>query len=241
MSLMELVDVMTFETQTYNGAVKIGGTGSNGTTRTLLSMDPKITFNGTVDDTQANTHTLVAKAVQVRSNILNSDAPEVNFNRSVSSTTRLAGYQGLTGYQIVSNEFGSIDSSTSFGSVRLPSSSSSSSSSSSNSQAEQRNIENKTSSLKPSSTNSSIAKTRMTLSQMFNSFKPQAGTSFVKSIEIVYPDSPKFNTGKTNQTSSTDTKSNNTVNQNQPNKTKPNNQPNQKQNSSGAINDDEGL
>jgi len=118
---------------------------------------------------------------------------------------------------------------------------SSSSSSSSNSQAEQRNIENKTSSLKPSSADSSIAKTGMTLSQMFNSFKPQAGTSFVKSIEIVYPDSPKFNTVKTNQTSSTDTKSNNTVNQNQPNKTKPNNQPNQKQNSSGAINDDEGL
>ena len=233
-------DVMTFETQTYNGAVKIGGTGSNGTIRTLLSMDPKITFNGTVDDTQANTHTLVAKAVQVRSNVLNSDAPEVNFNRPVSSTTKLSGYQGLTGYQIVSNEFGSIDSSTSFGSVRLPSSSSSSSSSS-NSQAEQRNIENKTSSLKPSSTNSSIAKTGMTLSQMFNSFKPQAGTSFVKSIEIVYPDSPKFNTFENNQTSPTDAKSNNTVNQNKLNKTKPNNQPNQKQNSSGAIDDDEDL
>jgi hypothetical protein len=232
---------MTFETQTYNGAVKIGGTGSNGTTRTLLSMDPKITFNGTVDDTQANTHTLVAKAVQVRSNVLNSDAPEVNFNKPVSSTIKLSGYQGLTGYQIVSNEFGSIDSSTSFGSVRLPSSSSSSSSSSSNSQAEQRNIENKTSSLKPSSTNSSIAKTGMTLSQMFNSFKPQAGTSFVKSIEIVYPDSPKFNTVKTNQTSPTDVKSNNTVNQNQPNNTKSNNQPNQKQNSSGVISDDENL
>jgi len=234
-------DVMTFETQTYNGAVKIGGTGSNGTTRTLLSMDPKITFNGTVDDTQANTHTLVAKAVQVRSNVLNSDVPEVNFNKPVSSTTKLSGYQGLTGYQIVSNEFGSIDSSISFGSVRLPSSSSSSSSSSSNSQAEQRNIENKTSSLKPSSTNSSIAKTGMTLSQMFNSFKPEAGTSFVKSIEIVYPDSPKFNTVKNNQASPTDAKSNNTVNQNQPNKTKPNNQPNQKQNSSGVINDDENL
>ena len=238
-------DVMTFETQTYNGAVKIGGTGSNGTTRTLLSMDPKITFNGTVDDTQANTHTLVAKAVQVRniSSLLNSDVPEVNFNRPISSTTKLYGYQGLTGYQIEigGNEFGSIDSSKSFGSVRLPSSSSSSSSSSSNSQAEQRNIENKTSSLKPNSTNSSIAKTGMTLSQMFNSFKPQAGTSFVKSIEIVYPDSPKFNTVKTNQTSPTDIKSNNTVNQNQPNKTKPNNQPNQKQNSSGAIDDDEDL
>jgi hypothetical protein len=203
-------------------------------------MDPKITFNGTVDDTQANTHTLVAKAVQVRSNVLNSDAPEVNFNRPVSSTTKLSGYQGLTGYQIVSNEFGSIDSSTSFGSVRLPSSSSSSSSSS-NSQAEQRNIENKTSSLKPSSANSSIAKTGMTLSQMFNSFKPQAGTSFVKSIEIVYPDSPKFNTFENNQTSPTDAKSNNTVNQNKLNKTKPNNQPNQKQNSSGAIDDDEDL
>ncbi len=182
---------------------------------------------------------MVAKAVQVRSNVLNSDAPEVNFNKPVSSKTKLSGYQGLTGYQIVSNEFGSIDSSTSFGSVRLPSSSSSSSSS--NSQAEQRNIEKNISNLKPSSTNSSIAKTGMTLSQMFNSFKPQAGTSFVKSIEIVYPDSPKFNTVENNQTSSTDAKSNNTVNQNKLNKTKPNNQPNQKQNSSGAIDDDEDL
>ena len=231
-------------------------------------MDPKITFNGTVDDTQANTHTLVAKAVQVRSNVLNSDAPEVNFNKPVSSTTKLSGYQGLTGYQIVSNEFGSIDSSASFGTVKLPSSSSSSSS---NSQAEQRNVEKNISNLKPSSANSSIAKTGMTLSQMFSSFKPQAGTSFVKSIEIVYPDSPKFNTGITNQILPKDTKSNNTVNQNEPNKTKPNNQqnkkkdsstdaksnntvnqnepkktesenqPNQKQNSSSAINDDEGL
>jgi hypothetical protein len=38
-----------------------------------------------------------------------------------------------------------------------------------------------------------------------------------------------------------DAKSNNTVNQNQPNNIKPNNQPNQKQNSSGVINDDENL
>ena len=234
-------DVMTFETQTYNGAVKIGGTGSNGTTRTLLSMDPKITFNGTVDDTQANTHTLVAKAVQVRSNVLNSDAPEVNFNRPVSSVTKLQGFQGFTGYQIVSNEFGSIDGSASFGTVKLPSSPSSPSSGDS-SQSEQRNIEKKISSLKTNVAKaSSNTKTGMTLSQMFSSFKPQAGTSFVKSIEIVYPDSPNFGAGKINQNLPADVKSNNNLNQNKSNQTKPNNQPNQKQNSSGEINDDDRL
>ena len=239
-------DVMTFETQTYNGAVKIGGTGSNGTTRTLLSMDPKITFNGTVDDTQANTHTLVAKAVQIRDNVLASGAPEVNFNRPVSSVTKLQGYQGSTGYQIVSNEFGSIDGSASFGSVKLPPSPSSPSSGDS-SQSEQRNIERKISSLKTNiAKSSSNTKTGMTLSQMFSSFKPQAGTSFVKSIEIVYPDSLNFGAGKITKTLPADAKSNNTLNQsqpnNQPNQTKPNNnQPNQKQNSSGEINDDDRL
>lgn len=222
-------DVMTFETQTYNGAVKIGGNGSNGTTRTLLSMDPKITFNGTVDDTQANTHTLVAKAVQVRSNVLNSDVPEVNFNRPVSSITKLQGYQGLTGYQIVSNEFGSIDGSATFGTVKLPPSPSSPSSGDS-SRSEQRNIEKKISSLKTNvEKGSSNTKTGMTLSQMFSSFKPQAGTSFVKSIEIVYPDSPNFGAGKINQNLPSDVKSNNNLNQNKSDQT------------SDEINDDDRL
>lgn len=50
-------DVLTMVEQTYNGSVIVGNNGANGTTRTLLSLDPKIHFNGTVDDQIANTHT----------------------------------------------------------------------------------------------------------------------------------------------------------------------------------------
>jgi len=56
-------NVMTFETQEYSGPVIIGNNGSNGTTRTLLSMDPSITFNHTVDDSQADVHTLIVSAL----------------------------------------------------------------------------------------------------------------------------------------------------------------------------------
>ena len=56
---------MTYEEQTYNGSILIGSTASNGTTRTLLSMDPKVVFNGTVNDTVSGKHTLVAKAVEI--------------------------------------------------------------------------------------------------------------------------------------------------------------------------------
>jgi hypothetical protein len=119
----------------------------------------------------------------------------------------------------------------------------------SNFQAEQRNIEKSTSSFTTSSTNSPITKTTMTPSQMFNSFKPQAGSRFIKSTETnkTLPKDAKSNKTETNnqqnqkKDSSTDTKSNNIINQNEPNKTQSNNQPNQKQSSSSAVNDDEGL
>ena len=58
-------DVMTYEEQTYNGNVLVGSTATNGTTRTFLSMDPKVIFNGTVNDTIKGKHTLIAKAVEI--------------------------------------------------------------------------------------------------------------------------------------------------------------------------------
>ena len=120
---------------------------------------------------------------------------------------------------------------------------------SSSSQTEQRNIEKSTTSFAISSTNSPITKTTMTPSQMFNSYKPQAGSRFIKSTETnkTLPKDAKSNKTETNnqqnqkKDSSTDTKSNNIINQNEPNKTQSNNQPNQKQSSSSAVNDDEGL
>jgi hypothetical protein len=120
---------------------------------------------------------------------------------------------------------------------------------SSSSQTVQRNIEKSTTSFAISSTNSPVTKTTMTPSQMFNSFKPQAGSRFIKSTETnkTLPKDAKSNKTQTNnqqnqkKDSSTDTKSNNIINQNEPNKTQTNNQPNQKQSSSSAVNDDEGL
>ena len=110
-------DVMTYEEQTYNSDIVIGSTGSNGTTRTLLSMDPKVIINGTVNDTVANTHTLVAKAVAVRRDGITPGTPNVTFNGTIGRTAKLAGYSGVTGYQVVSTNYGTIDTDTSFGSV----------------------------------------------------------------------------------------------------------------------------
>ena len=134
-------DVMTFEEQVYNGNILIGSTGSNGTTRTLLSIDPKITFNGTIDDTVAGSHTLVAKAIAVRRDGVVPGTPEINFTKAVSSKVALAGYEGLTGYQVVSTNYGTIDSSTSFGSVSAPPAASSGSSNSSNSRKQKQSTD----------------------------------------------------------------------------------------------------
>jgi len=134
-------DVMTFEEQVYNGNILIGSTGSNGTTRTLLSIDPKITFNGTIDDTVAGAHTLVAKAIAVRRDGVVPGTPEINFTKAVSSKVALAGYEGLTGYQVVSTNYGTIDSSTSFGSVSAPPAASSGSSNSSNSRKQKQSTD----------------------------------------------------------------------------------------------------
>ena len=110
-------DVMTYEEQTYNSDIVIGSTGSNGTTRTLLSMDPKVIINGTVNDTVANTHTLVAKAIAVRREGITPGTPNVTFNGTIGRTAKLAGYSGVTGYQVVSTNYGTIDTDTNFGSV----------------------------------------------------------------------------------------------------------------------------
>ena len=126
-------DVMTFEEQVYNGPVYIGS-NDNGTSRTLLSMDPKVTFNSTVNDTIANTHSLTAKAIEVRREGETATTPEVNFLSYVGNTTALSSYIGLTGYQVIDEVFGNIDTSISFGTVTAaPVITSSSSSTSSNS------------------------------------------------------------------------------------------------------------
>jgi autotransporter-associated beta strand protein len=89
-------DIMTFENQIYTGAVFIGNNGNNGFTRTLISVDPSIVFNGTVDDLILNTHTLKAMAIAVDNSII----PTLEFNGDVGSTQALAAFTAITGTQL---------------------------------------------------------------------------------------------------------------------------------------------
>ena len=105
-------DISTMQEQIYNGAIVIGDNGTNGATRTLLSLDPLIHFNGTVDDAVANTHTLVARAVAV--NLTNiAGNPRVIFERAVGSRSPLYALSAMTGTQSLTGKAGDIDPITS--------------------------------------------------------------------------------------------------------------------------------
>ncbi|MFM7140050.1 MAG: beta strand repeat-containing protein, partial [Actinomycetes bacterium] len=80
-------NITTFASQEYHGAVLIGDNKTNGTTRMILAeytASPKITFFGTIDDSTANTHDLIVKAVS-----LNGDGSEVTFKGAIGSFTPL--------------------------------------------------------------------------------------------------------------------------------------------------------
>jgi len=88
-------DITTNQNQTYTGAVEIGDNGSNGNTRTLLSLNPNVTFNNTVDDFVKNTHTLDIKAVKV---LGGAETPQVNFLADVGSTKPLYAISAIAMY-----------------------------------------------------------------------------------------------------------------------------------------------
>ena len=88
-------DIATFDSQTFNGALQIGGSGSNGTARTFLSVDPTITINGRVDDTVANTHSLQLIAVS----LTGAESQSIVLNGAVGSIRPLAGLTLTTGIQ----------------------------------------------------------------------------------------------------------------------------------------------
>jgi autotransporter-associated beta strand protein len=76
-------NITTFATQEYHGAVSIGDNKTNGTVRTILAEytdSPKITFFGTIDDSTANTHDLIVKAVS-----LSGKGSEVTFEGKIGS------------------------------------------------------------------------------------------------------------------------------------------------------------
>ena len=85
-------NITTFYSQLYNGPVLIGGDTD---TRILLSEDPIITFNGTVDDSIANTHKLFVKAILLHGT---GDAL-ITFEKAVGSITPLQSLTVVTGRQ----------------------------------------------------------------------------------------------------------------------------------------------
>ena len=88
---------ITGGTQTFNGAINVGDNGTNGTTRTVLAVgtSPSTTFNGTINDTVANTHTLNTKSVTTSIN----NTPTITFNGNVGQVKALAGMETTAMYQ----------------------------------------------------------------------------------------------------------------------------------------------
>ena len=88
-------DITTFGTQTYYGALVVGDNGSNGPTRVLLSEDPSIIFNGTIDDSSRGIHNLYVKAVTIDP----TQVPTITFNGVVGAVAPLASLIVDTGVQ----------------------------------------------------------------------------------------------------------------------------------------------
>lgn len=87
-------DVTSFSGQQYNGSVLIGDNGSNGNTRLLLSMDPSISFSGSINDTVSGQHTLMLRALSLGSG----QVPEISLG-SVGLSVPLSGLDVLVGEQ----------------------------------------------------------------------------------------------------------------------------------------------
>jgi autotransporter-associated beta strand protein len=88
-------DITTLEEQLYDGAVDIGDNGTNGTIRTLLSVDPRIEFLGTIDDAATNTHSLIVKAIT-----FDTAVPIIIFAKAIGSTRSLLDISAITGRHI---------------------------------------------------------------------------------------------------------------------------------------------
>ena len=193
-------DIMTYEEQIYNGNVVVSSTGSNGTTRTLLSIDPKVTFNGTVNDSVSNTHTLIAKAVAIRRDGIAVVEPEVNYNGLVGNNAYLADYSGVTGYQVVSRNYGVI-SSESFGTVTGGSQTQSALTSANDATNNTRSATSAEKVAEKSASN--VARGAQTVAEsvgsgnlfatLFGGGPSGGGRTFSKSIEVVMPGDAGFN------------------------------------------------
>ena len=179
-------DVMTYEEQTYNGDVLVGSTGSNGSTRTVLSMDPKVIFNGKVNDTVSGKHTLIAKAVEIDRGA--NSIPTVEFNSTVGQVKALASYTGLTGFQATGKRWGVINTSTPFGTRKGVGQKMTAGSASSSSNERAKRAAKTAAAASKFDPMQGFGPGPMT----FRSFKGGNTFGFAKRVDIVYADSPKF-------------------------------------------------
>ena len=94
-------DVTTFESQIYDGSVRVGNNGSNGHTRLLVSVDPSIIFKGTVDDADptGKINSLDVRAISLAALVGNAPVPTVTFENNVGGVSPLASLRVAAGIQ----------------------------------------------------------------------------------------------------------------------------------------------
>jgi hypothetical protein len=103
-------DVITAGSQTYGSPVTIGDNGSNGFTRSLISLDPAITFNSTVDDSAVGVHTLITKAI---ANDWSGVKPLVDYQDKVGSTKALNELVTVVGVRSGIDDLGQLNANSS--------------------------------------------------------------------------------------------------------------------------------
>jgi autotransporter-associated beta strand protein len=87
-------DITTLGDQIYEGATWIGDNGTNGSVRTLLSVDPTIRFIGTVDALSAGVIELIVKAITTQDL-----TPHISFGGAVGSKGTFLSLLALTDRQ----------------------------------------------------------------------------------------------------------------------------------------------
>jgi hypothetical protein len=98
-------DVTTFDSQTYDGPVRVGDNTQNGHTRLLASIDPSITFKGTVDDADptGKVNGLDVRAISLSALSANAPVPTITFENDVGSVSPLATLRVAVGTQSTVN------------------------------------------------------------------------------------------------------------------------------------------
>ena len=88
-------NVTSFETQRYTGSTLIGSSKADDTIRLLVSLDPSITFVGSVNDSQAGKHTLVLRAISLPGT---TDSPTIETG-AIGDKAKLGGLDMRVGQQ----------------------------------------------------------------------------------------------------------------------------------------------